>query len=53
MHRLDRQTSGLMVFAKTPETKEILQSRWDQFEKKYEAVVEELTRRVVGFLNRT
>ena len=40
VHRLDRQTSGLMVFAKTPETKEILQSRWDQFEKKYEAVVE-------------
>ena len=40
VHRLYRQTSGLMVFAKTPETKEILQSRWDQFEKKYEAVVE-------------
>ena len=40
VHRLDRQTSGLMVFAKTPETKESLQSRWDQFEKKYEAVVE-------------
>ena len=40
VHRLDRQTSGLMVFAKTPETKEILQSRCDQFEKKYEAVVE-------------
>ena len=40
VHRLDRQTSGLMVFAKTPETKEILQSRWDQFAKKYEAVVE-------------
>jgi 23S rRNA pseudouridine1911/1915/1917 synthase len=40
VHRLDRQTSGLMVFAKTPETKESLQSNWDKFEKKYEAVVE-------------
>ena len=40
VHRLDRETSGLMVFAKTPETKESLQSNWDKFEKKYEAVVE-------------
>lgn len=40
VHRLDRQTSGLMVFAKTASAKEILQSRWDQYEKKYEAVVE-------------
>jgi 23S rRNA pseudouridine1911/1915/1917 synthase len=29
-----------MVFAKTPEAKESLQSNWDRFEKKYEAVVE-------------
>ena len=40
VHRLDRETSGLMVFAKTPEAKEILQSRWDKFEKRYEAVIE-------------
>ena len=40
VHRLDRETSGLMVFAKTPETKEALQGNWDKFEKKYEAVVE-------------
>jgi 23S rRNA pseudouridine1911/1915/1917 synthase len=40
VHRLDRETSGLMVFAKTPEAKEILQKNWDTFEKKYEAVVE-------------
>ncbi|NBS86562.1 MAG: RluA family pseudouridine synthase [Verrucomicrobia bacterium] len=40
VHRLDRETSGLMVFAKTPETKESLQRTWDQFEKKYEAVIE-------------
>jgi 23S rRNA pseudouridine1911/1915/1917 synthase len=40
VHRLDRETSGLMVFAKTPQAKEALQTGWDQVEKKYEAVVE-------------
>jgi 23S rRNA pseudouridine1911/1915/1917 synthase len=40
VHRLDRDTSGLMVFAKTLETKEALQGHWDRFEKYYEAVVE-------------
>jgi 23S rRNA pseudouridine1911/1915/1917 synthase len=40
VHRLDKETSGLMVFAKTPEAKETLQSGWDQIEKTYEAVVE-------------
>jgi len=40
VHRLDRETSGLMVFAKTAPAKEVLQSCWDKFEKKYEAVVE-------------
>ena len=40
VHRLDRETSGLMVFAKTAPAKEVLQSNWDKYEKKYEAVVE-------------
>ena len=40
VHRLDRETSGLMVFAKTPRAKEILQTGWEQVEKIYEAVVE-------------
>jgi len=40
VHRLDRETSGLMVFAKTPQAKETLQSGWDRVEKNYEAVVE-------------
>ncbi len=40
VHRLDRETSGLMVFAKTPLVKETLQKSWDTFEKRYEAVVE-------------
>jgi len=40
VHRLDRETSGLMVFAKTEEAKAALQGGWDEFEKRYEAVVE-------------
>jgi 23S rRNA pseudouridine1911/1915/1917 synthase len=40
VHRLDKETSGLMIFAKTPESKEILQSHWDEAEKRYEAIVE-------------
>ncbi|MEI6034787.1 MAG: RluA family pseudouridine synthase [Verrucomicrobiae bacterium] len=40
VHRLDKETSGLMVFAKTPEAKEFLQSHWEAVEKHYEAVVE-------------
>lgn len=40
VHRLDRETSGLMIFAKTVPAKEILQGRWDEAEKKYQAVIE-------------
>ena len=40
VHRLDRDTSGLMVYAKNFESKETLQGNWDRFEKYYEAVVE-------------
>jgi 23S rRNA pseudouridine1911/1915/1917 synthase len=40
VHRLDRETSGLMVFAKTEEAKAALQGGWDSYEKRYEAVVE-------------
>jgi len=50
VHRLDKETSGLMVFAKTPESKEILQSRWDEAEKRYEAVVEGRMRERSGIL---
>ncbi len=39
VHRLDRDVSGILVFAKTPEAKEHLQGHWDQAEKKYLAVV--------------
>jgi len=40
VHRLDRETSGLMVFAKTAAAKQSLQAAWDRAEKRYEAVVE-------------
>jgi len=39
VHRLDRDTSGLLVFAKDERAKFALQSRWDETEKKYLAVV--------------
>ena len=40
VHRLDRETSGLMVFAKTAAAKTALQAGWDKVTKVYEAVVE-------------
>lgn len=40
VHRLDRETSGLMVFAKTEASKRALQSLWHNAEKRYLAVVE-------------
>ena len=39
VHRLDRDTSGLIVFAKNEESKHYLQKEWHTFEKKYYAVV--------------
>jgi 23S rRNA pseudouridine1911/1915/1917 synthase len=40
VHRLDRETSGLMVFAKTAVAKHALQRGWANVEKRYWAVVE-------------
>lgn len=39
VHRLDRETSGILIFAKTIEAKLSLQQHWDTAEKKYLAVV--------------
>lgn len=39
VHRLDRDTSGVLVFAKTENAKRYLQDRWPEFSKKYYAVV--------------
>lgn len=42
VHRLDRDTSGLMMFAKTQESKEAMQHNWNNMviERRYVAVVE-------------
>ncbi len=40
VHRIDRDTSGLMVFAKTEEAKRKLQANWHDAEKTYTALVE-------------
>ena len=39
VHRLDRDTSGILVFAKSEEAKRYLQEKWHSFTKKYFAVV--------------
>jgi 23S rRNA pseudouridine1911/1915/1917 synthase len=39
VHRLDRETSGVLVFAKSEEAKLRLQSEWGETEKKYLAIV--------------
>ena len=39
VHRLDRETSGVLVFAKSEEAKFRLQGAWTETEKKYLAVV--------------
>jgi tRNA pseudouridine32 synthase/23S rRNA pseudouridine746 synthase/23S rRNA pseudouridine1911/1915/1917 synthase len=39
VHRLDRDTSGIVVFAKTSDAKHFLQSHWDETKKRYLAVV--------------
>ena len=41
VHRLDRETSGLMVFARSEEAKQKLQSNWDAAEKRYLAITEQ------------
>ena len=40
VHRLDRETSGVLLFARSPETRDALQRSWDAIEKTYLAVVE-------------
>ncbi|MBI5664826.1 MAG: RluA family pseudouridine synthase [Nitrospirae bacterium] len=40
VHRLDRDTSGLIVFAKTEAVKRQLQGNWKDIEKRYYAIVE-------------
>ena len=39
VHRLDRETSGILIFAKNIEAKLCLQDQWKETKKKYLAVV--------------
>ena len=39
VHRLDKETSGILIFAKSEEAKFYLQSQWKETKKKYLAVV--------------
>lgn len=48
VHRLDREVSGILVFAKTPEAKNALQAEWDQSEKRYYALVHGVPREPEG-----
>ena len=40
VHRLDKDTSGLVLFAKNPRLKEMLQNNWLRYTREYVAVVE-------------
>ena len=48
VHRLDRDASGLLVFAKNAEIKGLLQSGWQNVTKKYYAVVEGIPKEKSG-----
>jgi 23S rRNA pseudouridine1911/1915/1917 synthase len=48
VHRLDRDTSGLLLFARTPQVRDKLQANWDAVQKTYLAVVEGAPRPAAG-----
>ncbi|MHB8811414.1 MAG: RluA family pseudouridine synthase [Desulfobulbaceae bacterium] len=48
VHRLDRDTSGLLVFAKNEEAKRALQDKWPETDKKYAAIVEGIPKETSG-----
>ncbi len=50
VHRLDRDASGLVVFAKNEKTKRTLQDNWEGAVKKYYAIVEGVPREKEGII---
>jgi len=50
VHRLDRDTSGVVIFAKSKEVKEKLQENWSEFKKSYIAVVKGTMREKEGII---
>ena len=51
VHRLDRETSGVLLFAKSPAMKEKMQATWETAEKTYLAVVEGSPMQVSGVID--
>jgi 23S rRNA pseudouridine1911/1915/1917 synthase len=51
VHRLDRETSGLIVFAKTETAKRRLQENWNDADKQYLAVVEGVPKEKEGTIS--
>ena len=51
VHRLDRDTSGLLLFAKSADARDRLQAGWDAVEKTYLAVVDGLPRPAEGVVD--
>lgn len=48
VHRLDRETSGLLLFARSPAVRDTIQANWDAVTKTYLAVVEGVPRPAEG-----
>ncbi len=48
VHRLDRDTSGLLVFAKNEESQRKLQENWKRVDKRYAAIVEGILKEKSG-----
>jgi len=48
VHRLDKEVSGVLLFAKTHESMEALKERWQETEKYYYALVEGMPKEAVG-----
>ncbi len=51
VHRLDRDTSGVLVFAKSEPHKRFLQDKWSGFSKKYYAVIHGVMEQKEGILS--
>jgi 23S rRNA pseudouridine1911/1915/1917 synthase len=51
VHRLDRDTSGLLLFARSAEVRDQLQANWEEVTKTYLAVVEGAPRPAEGVID--
>ena len=51
VHRLDRETSGILLFATSKEMREAVMAKWDKSEKVYLAIVNGLLKEEKGTIN--